>query len=225
MAEIKPFCGIRYSKTSGKLDDLVAPPYDVINDDERLALMKRSPSNVVRLILPSDETGSTATDAKYPAAAKLLQKFLKDGILVREKQPAYYIYSQTFDVAGVEHTRTGFMGATRLEKFGEGTIYPHERTLSGPKVDRLKLTAATQTQLSQIFGLYPDPKRKSVDHIASIMSSRKPDADFKSQYGRERFWVITDPAEQKPLTDAIAESDGIYIADGQIGRASCRERV
>jgi uncharacterized protein (DUF1015 family) len=214
MPTIQPFAGYRYAKKTGPIKDLVAPPYDVIDEHQRMELAARNPYNIVRIILPEDKNGSTDTEERYADTAERFKKWCADGMLKKDDAPAYYLYSQTFKINGKTHHRTGFMGACLLEKFGEGSIYPHERTLAGPKIDRLKLTRATKTQLSQIFGLYPDPKKESVKFMAKIMKSREPDMDLPWEDGRERVWIITDSAEQKILTDAVQKSDGIYIADG-----------
>ncbi len=158
MAEIAPLTPLRYdlSRLSGGLASVVAPPYDVISPDERAALAARDPHNVVRLILPEGDG-----DAKYGHAAKLLDTWTRERILVRDDEPAFYRYDQTFSPpggAGPKRTRRGFLGLVRLVPFSERIVLPHERTLSGPKEDRLKLFRATHTNLSPGFMLYRDPR-------------------------------------------------------------------
>ena len=157
MAEIAPLTPLRYdlSRLAGSLANVVAPPYDVIDDAQRAELCAREPHNVVRLILPEGEG-----DTKYAHAATLLHGWRDKGMLFRDPEPAFYRYDQTFlpPGGGKAITRRGFLGLVRLQPFSDRVILPHERTLSGPKEDRLRLFRATGTQLSPGFMLYRDPK-------------------------------------------------------------------
>jgi uncharacterized protein (DUF1015 family) len=154
MAEIAPFRGILYTKKAGAPDKLLAPPYDVISDEERAKLAALDPHNSVRLILPEG-----AGDEKYANAARDLNEWLRAGILARDAEPALYRYHQTFTAEGKTATRRGFICRIRLARFEERVVLPHERTLAGPKADRLKLKRAARAHLSQVFGLYSDPER------------------------------------------------------------------
>ncbi len=160
MAEIAPLTPLRYDLTRlpGGLASVVAPPYDVILAEERAALAARDPHNVVRLILPEGEG-----DTKYGTAAALLARWREEGVLVRDAEPGFYRYDQTFlppgSPAGAPTlTRRGFLALVRVVPFSERVVLPHERTLSGPKEDRLKLFRATGTNLSPGFMLYRDPR-------------------------------------------------------------------
>ena len=154
MPEIHAFRGVRYDLGHvGSLSDVVAPPYDVISRELQDALYKRHPANVVRLILNREEPGDDATSSRYARAARFLKNWLAEGVLFTEGQPAIYVYDQVFRYAGRDYTRRGFMARVRLERFGEGNIYPHEETMAGPKQDRLLLTRACRANLSQMFGL------------------------------------------------------------------------
>ena len=159
MAEIAPLTPLRYdlSRAGGPsaLTSLVAPPYDVISPTERAELAARDPHNVVRLILPEGEG-----DAKYAHAAQLLSAWRASGVLTRDAEPAFYRYDQTFAPpgGGKAITRRGFLALVKLVPLAERIVLPHERTLTGPKEDRLKLFRATQTNLSPGFMLYRDPQ-------------------------------------------------------------------
>ncbi len=158
MAEIAPLTPLRYDLANAPLSSLIAPPYDVISEAERKELVARNPHNVVRLELPEGEG-----DTKYASAAALLDAWTRAGVLVRDNEPAFYRYDQSFlpPSAGPNAqsiTRRGFLAAVRLAPFSERIVLPHERTLSGPKEDRLKLLRATRTQVSPGFMLYSDPR-------------------------------------------------------------------
>src|SRR5712692_2552907 len=157
MAEIRAFRAYRYDLGRvGALGDVVAPPYDVIDPALQQSLYDRSPYNVIRLILNKETPADSEHDNRYTRAAMALRDWTRDGILAQDSARSLYVYSQEFEIESKRYTRKGFMARVRLEKFGQGRIYPHEETLAGPKADRLKLFHATNMNLSQVFGLYPD---------------------------------------------------------------------
>jgi uncharacterized protein (DUF1015 family) len=133
MPEIQAFRGLRYDLGHvGSLSDVVAPPYDVIGPTLQEQLYKRHPANVIRLILNRDEPGDDAANNRYTRAAQFLKNWRSEGVLFSDSQPALYVYHQIFTSEGQAHTRRGFMARCRLERFGEGKIFPHEETLAGP---------------------------------------------------------------------------------------------
>ena len=147
MPDIRPFRGVRYDLARvGALSDVVAPPYDVIGHDLQDRLYQASPYNIIRLELNKEEPGDTPESNRYTRAARYLKDWTRDGILADDPHPSLYVYHQTFDVEGTTYTRKGFFARVRLEPFGQGKIYPHEQTLSGPKADRLALFKATELQ-------------------------------------------------------------------------------
>src|SRR5262245_14703380 len=145
MAEIAPLMPLLYdfARLGGPsgLANVVAPPYDVISPDERKTLAARHPHNIVNLILPDGEG-----DAKYHAARELFNAWRSEGVLKRAPERAFYRYDQTFTPPFGEgvRTRRGFLGLVKLVGLQQRVVLPHERTLSGPKVDRLKLFRATK---------------------------------------------------------------------------------
>ena len=153
MTQLRPFRGWHYNWDRYPGPDVICPPYDVIDRDHRDELLARSPYNAVRLILP----GSDDDGARYERARSTLAQWKGDGVLVREEQPTFYIYRQTFRNDARDLTRTGFFAAVRLEQFETGSIYAHEETLTAPKEDRYRLLDATRTNLSPVFGLLDDP--------------------------------------------------------------------
>ncbi len=211
MPEIEPFRGILYDAAKVEAGKVLAPPYDVIDDAERAALEARDPHNCVRLILPQGEG-----DSKYTAANQTLEAWLADGALARDGRPAVYRYHQVFTVdalGGRTFTRRGFVAAVRLHKFDEGVILPHERTLAGPKVDRLKLMEATSSHFSQIFTLYSDPSR-ATDNLFRRVEATDPDVDGVTDDGtRHRVWRVPDRELIGELQRLMAPMK-LYIADG-----------
>jgi uncharacterized protein (DUF1015 family) len=208
MAEIAPFRGILYTPEAGSPARLLAPPYDVISPEERQKLAALDPHNCVRLILPDGEG-----DTKYAHAAQLLHAWLEERVLARDQQPALYRYHQTFTAEGRTATRKGFICRVRLHRFDERVILPHERTLAGPKADRLKLKRATRCHLSQVFGLYEDPSRAS-DVPFEAIEATAPALSGKTTDGVEqKLWRLVDPAAQREVARLLADKK-IYIADG-----------
>ena len=212
MAEIAPFRALRFTPRAGDPARLLAPPYDVISDDERRALEALDPHNCVRLILPQP-AANAPDDSRYAAAATTLRAWLDDGVLARDDRPAIYRYHQRFAAYGHTVVRKGFIARVRLHRFDEGVILPHERTLSGPKADRLQLMRATRAHFSQIFGLYPDPAR-ATDAFFDDLERTAPDVDATTPNDvTQRLWRLTDARAIAGLCRAIAPLP-IYIADG-----------
>jgi len=214
MPHISAFRGIRYDLGHvGSLSDVIAPPYDVIDEELQEQLYLKSEFNCTRLILGKDEEGDNDANNRYTRAAKFLKNWLRDRVLFAEGNPAIYVYHQEFTEAGQPLTRRGFMCRTRLELFGEGNIYPHEETHGGAKADRLKLWQNCKANLSQIFGLYPDPENVAQDLLEQAIVGVTP-LEATDHIGvLHRLWPVTDVAV---ITKAIAAMGDkpIYIADG-----------
>ncbi|MEX0718452.1 MAG: DUF1015 domain-containing protein [Planctomycetaceae bacterium] len=214
MADVEPFRGWRYDLGQvGDLADVTAPPYDVIDPAGQKALYEKHPCNVVRLILNRDEPGDDSPEAKYERAASFLKQWEHDGILVREREDSLYVYHQEFDWEGTHYVRKGFLGRIRLEEFGKGRVYPHEQTMSGPKADRLLLLKACRTNLSPIFGLYPDSDNAVQEPLERAIVGKTP-LEVVDEHGvKHRLWPVDDRAALNAVRD-LMKSKPIFIADG-----------
>ena len=215
MADITPLAPLRYdtARVAGGLASVVAPPYDVISaTDERAALAARNPHNVVRLILPEGEG-----DTKYGRAAELLTEWQAAGVLVRDPEPGFYqaTISPSSRRGLVEqellaHLRRGFLALVRLVPFSDRVVLPHERTLSGPKEDRLKLFRATQANLSPGFMLYHDPR----GHLNGALDRAEALAEFTTADGvGHKLAKVRDPDAVRAIVEGVSRST-LYIADG-----------
>jgi uncharacterized protein (DUF1015 family) len=214
MPSISAFRGIRYDLGHvGSLSDVIAPPYDVIDPELQDQLYKKHPANVVRLILNRDEPGDDEQSNRYTRASRFLRNWLREGVLFTEGQPAIYVYHQEFQVGAQTFTRRGFMARTRLEKFGEGNIHPHEETHGGAKADRFKLWKACKANLSQIFGLYPDPENTAQDILEAATIGQTPLVATDHLGVVHRVWPVTDISVINRVTAAMAGKP-VYIADG-----------
>ena len=141
MADISPFRGIRY-RDDIALDDVVAPPYDVLSAAQAAELRARSPYNAVHVDLPVPP-GAAADEEAYLRAAATFRAWRDEGTLVRDELPGIVVVDQTYTGPdGRERTRRGFVARLRLADLDERVVLPHERTHAGPKVDRLRLYRA-----------------------------------------------------------------------------------
>src|ERR671934_3122203 len=161
MAEVKPLSALHYNLAAvPSLADVTAPPYDVIDEDERAALLARSPFNVVEIDLPR----SPADGDPYEHAAETLEAWTLDGVLTADREPAIWALTQDYrGPDGSPRTRHGFLARVRVTEYGPGLVRPHERTQPGPKEDRLRLTEATRHNLSPIFALHPGDAWRHVE--------------------------------------------------------------
>jgi uncharacterized protein (DUF1015 family) len=214
MATVQAFRALRYDLGHvGALSDVVAPPYDVIDSSMQDALYKLHPANVVRLELNRTEPGDQDSDARYQRAARFLATWQQEGILKSDPQPAFYFYQQTFEHAGQQLTRSGFLGRVRLEPFGQGRIFPHEETHAAAKSDRLKLMHACHANLSPVFGLYPDTENAVIHGLIQAVRGQPP-VSARDHLGVEhRMWAVTDSAAIRSVCSLMVPHP-IFIADG-----------
>lgn len=212
---IRPFRALRYNPEKiGDLAHVIAPPYDVISPPEQKKLYQKSPYNVIRLDL-REGTNFTGEQDHYQAVAEDLAEWRAQKILLQEARDCIYLYEQTFvDPMGQRRTRRGVYALRRLERFGEGTIYPHEKTLPGPKKDRLALMKASSTQLSPVFTLFRDPGRRSGEHFLQAMQSADPTLQCTEESGgTHRLWVMGDTQWIARLNELMS-GQSFLIADG-----------
>jgi uncharacterized protein (DUF1015 family) len=202
MADVRPLAALRYDPARvGEVADVIAPPYDVITPEEQEALYARSPWNVIRLILPREADRGVS-------AARTLRAWVDERVLVRDPEPALYLYAQEYTLPdGSRRRRDGVLCRLRLETFSRGVVRPHERTLPGPKADRLRILRATGANLSAIFGLYARPG----EAVRDLLDVR--DSPLLDLRGGHRLWRVTDPARIARFTAALA-NETIVIADG-----------
>ncbi len=209
MADIQPLPALHYNLASvGSLSSVVAPPYDVIDDQERAELLKRSPFNVVEVDLPvSWGDGSDP----YMHAAETLEEWTLSGVLTQDRQPTLWALSQQYEGPdGATRTRNGILARVRVDDYGAGRIRPHERTQPGPKQDRLDLTRATRHNLSPIFSL---TTRDAWPHVAGATAA-DPWAEVTDDDGTvHRIWPIDDPAIHAAVSEELGEAE-LLIADG-----------
>ncbi|MDX6681651.1 MAG: hypothetical protein QOG94_1690 [Solirubrobacteraceae bacterium] len=212
MPRVEPLRALHYDPAvAGALQQLAAPPYDVIDADQRAELQSRSPHNVVAIDLPEDPDGGD----RYEHAAKLLAQWQADGAVVQDDEPAIWALVQEYTAPdGRRLTRNGFFARVRVEDYGPGAIRPHERTHPGPKADRLSLTRATKANLSPIFSLYSDPELTAWRALEPATRNDEPFGELTEADGtRNRIWRVTDPDVVETVTGATSAAE-LLIADG-----------
>jgi uncharacterized protein (DUF1015 family) len=213
MADIQAFHGLRYDTAKvGSLSSVVAPPYDVITKEQQDALYARSEYNVVRLIL---NRGDRLKDSEtiYDQASQLFTTWRRSGVIKPEKDSVLYVYHQNFNYQGQAYNRRGFMARVRLEKFGEGKIYPHEETHSKAKEDRFRLNMACRANLSQIFGIFPDEENAVQNILESAVADQPPMQAIDDQGVEHKLWIVADPGVIAQVSQRMGPKS-IYIADG-----------
>jgi uncharacterized protein (DUF1015 family) len=197
----------------------VTQPYDRIRTDLQDRYYDLHPYNIVRIIKGREyETDTPDGENVYTRAADYCRAWLDAGYLHRVPKPALYVYHQTFTLPdGATLTRKAFVAALELVPFEEGIVLPHERTLSGPKVDRLNLMRATEVNFGQIFMLYPDAENRINGLLGAAIAGRKPDIDLRELFEadvRQQVWVVDDAEAIAQVVAEMAPKTGLIIADG-----------
>ncbi len=215
MADVRPFKALHYDlQKVGSLDDVAAPPYDVIDAPARAALLQRSPYNAVAIDLPKPfdpaDPASDPSGDPYAEAAQTIERWLGDGALVADEEPSIWAMTQDYTAPdGSGHSRHGILARVRVVDY-DGGVRPHERTHPGPLEDRLLLTRATGYNLSPIFSLSTvDPWPLVAPALAAA-----PWGEATDESGTvNRVWQVTDPAVHAAVSERLADAE-LLIADG-----------
>jgi uncharacterized protein (DUF1015 family) len=206
LPELFPFRGLRYAATD-ELSKVTAPPYDVIDDDERATLEQSHPHNAVQLILPRHEDD----DDGYERAARALAGWTDEGVLTRDREPTLYAYRMSFEgIDGEPRHTVGVIGALGLPD-GEGVpdVLPHERTLPKAKSDRLALLRATRANLDPIWGLsLAEGLTRAIGELDPSTTVRATDA------GGTLHELAPVPADRVASVRSVIGSAPVVIADG-----------
>jgi uncharacterized protein (DUF1015 family) len=207
MAEVRPLNALHYDLAAvGSLGDVVAPPYDVIDAEQRRELVARSPFNAVELDLPEAPEGGDP----YLHAAEELEAWTLQGILLADREPSLWALEQSYTGPdGAARTRRGLLARVHVTEYGPGLVRPHERTQPGPREDRLKLTRATRHNLSPIFALHPGDAWRHLEPALGQPWGEASDDDGTVN----RAWRVGDPAVHDTVAAELADAE-LLIADG-----------
>ncbi len=213
MAVVRPLSALKYDFSQfPDASVLLAPPYDVIKGDLQNKLYEKSPYNVIRLEYGIQNDTDTDADNRYTRAKSALDNWLAEGILQIDESPAFYMHRQKFEWDGEEIIRTGFFAAVELQPFEAGIILPHEYTLKGPKVDRLKLMDTCGASFSPGFGLY-DGRNTGINEIMAEIFETEPIACAEGNGFSDCLWRVDDAAICEKISTALINRQ-ILIADG-----------
>jgi len=215
MAEIHPFRGYRYDTNRVALKDVLTQPYDKITPEMQKRYYAASPYNLIAIekgcVLPGDTEGSNV----YTRAAKKVDEWISEKILVRDAAPGIYVYSQEFFTPGTQarRVRTGFIALGRVEDYDAHVVFRHERTLSAPKADRIELLRRTQLQTGQLFLLYDDSSRV-IENLLEQTAFKTNPLEVADEYEViHRLWPVSDPAVVRCVQSTMKDKK-LVIADG-----------
>jgi len=216
MATIRPFRGVRYDqKRIPDLSAVISQPYDRVRHGLQDKYYDQSPYTIVRIIKGKEEEGDGEEHNVYTRARDYYRSWLQQGILKREDAPALYVLHQTITLPdGSRRTRKGLIAALELARFDEGIILPHERTHSGPKVDRLNLLRATEVNFGHIFTLYPGNR---INKLLANGIDGQPALELRELFENDvvqQFWAVTDPQLIAAVVEEMAPKRNLIIADG-----------
>ena len=200
MPQILPFSAWRYNPDKISIEDVIAPPYDVVSEKEIKYFKEKSPYNIFHLELPES----------YERAKELLHSWIKEEILVKKDSPAIYLYELQFSYQGKTYLRKGFINLVKLSPFEEGKVLPHEKVYPKVTEDRFELFKTTGFQFSQIFALYEDPELYLFEGLEN-----KKELLYEVSFNKEKhsLFKITDKNIIKKISDFLKDKK-IYIADG-----------
>src|ERR1700736_5448748 len=215
MAEIRPFRAYRYDTNRVALKDVLTQPYDKITPEMQERYYAASPYNLIAIekgrVVPSD----SAENNVYTRAAAKLEEWIAAKILVQDRAPSIYVYAQEYLVPGTQtrRTRIGFIALGRIEDYEAGVVFPHERTLSAPKADRLELLRHTRAQTGQLFMLYDDPSGR-MEGLLEHASQGPAPAQMCDEHGVvHRLWPVADSTLVQDFVAGMADKK-LIIADG-----------
>jgi uncharacterized protein (DUF1015 family) len=201
----EPFPAVRYHTPIDGLDDLIAPPYDVLSSQDLDELAARHPHNIVHVDVPREEQGPD----RYNRAAAQLKEWISNGVLVQDAVPSYTIYRMRFrDASGADRDISGVLGGLEVVDLDAGGVLPHERTTPKASTDRLDLTRATRANLSPVWGLslatgLTEELAEPGELIGRVVVE-------EVEHVVER---VSDPARIERIRQILA-SDDVLIADG-----------
>src|SRR5574344_1533191 len=212
MVEVNPLDAIVYNQDIVEMQQVIAPPYDVILDDYQNELYNRSDYNIVKLILAKGSKDLSEANNCYEEASKTFSEWLNKKVLIKLDKPCIlYLLQKYTTTDGRKIIRKGFIARNRIEDFSTKKILPHEYTMGGPKEDRLKLVKSCKAFFSQIFMVYSD-KEKQIEKAVDL--SGKPFIDVTDDNGVENIVYKIDDENTLKLIEDVMKDKTLLIADG-----------
>jgi uncharacterized protein (DUF1015 family) len=215
MAEIRPFRAYRYDTQRVALADVLTQPYDKITPAMQERYYAASPYNLIAIEKGMAASSDTPSDNVYTRAAKKIDEWIREKILVQDAAASVYVYAQDYLVPGTHsrRTRIGFIALGRVEDYDAHVVFPHERTLSAPKADRIELLRATRAQTGQLFMLYDDASRK-IEHWLEDIAKKNTPVEMRDEFEvTHKLWPVADADLIRRIEAAMAPQK-LVIADG-----------
>lgn len=216
MAKVIPFCGTRYNTDKFKnLDDVTMPPYDVISKEEQQKLYDKDEFNFIRVDYGMEFDSDDEGNNRYTRGGDYLRRWIDEQVLVREDEPAFYIYEQIFSLNDGKpaHSLKGILSLVELREFEDRVVLPHEFTISKAKTDRLNLMRTTGANTSPVYSLYLDDE-ETIARLIEENSDGEPDISFTSSEDiKQHIWVIKDKATIEKIS-GLFKNKQVFIADG-----------
>jgi uncharacterized protein (DUF1015 family) len=216
MALVQPFRAYRYNPNVAPFEKVLTQPYDKITPAMQENYHAAHPHNLIAIEKGRALKDDSPQNNVYTRAAASLRSWIAENVVQQDTAPAFYVYTQEYDVPGtaLRRTRRGFIGLGKLEEYSAGVIFRHEHTLSGPKADRLELLRHTRTHTGQLFMLYSDPQLRVDKVLDDAASSQPPVTQVTDEYGViHRLWPISEPHRIASIQNAMADQK-LVIADG-----------
>ena len=216
MALVQPFCAYRYNPSLAPFEKVLTQPYDKISPVMQEQYYAADPHNLIAIEKGRAYSDDNPQNNVYTRAAASLNSWITANVVQQDPAPAFYAYTQEYDVPGtsLRRTRRGFIGLGKLEEYSAGVIFRHEHTLSGPKADRLELLRHTRTHTGQLFMLYSEPQLLVDAALVEVASSQPPVTEMADEYGViHRLWTISDPRRIASIQKSMADQK-LVIADG-----------
>lgn len=229
MAIVAPFRGVRFNPEKVvNLEDVVTPPYDVINEADGKAFLEKNQYNMIQLDLRNDSQSQGAQENRYSDASQLFEQWQGLDVLVRDTEPSIYLYYIDYThPSGRRMTRKGLVSLVGLAEFSEGIVKPHEKTFEGVIADRLELMDTCKAQFSKVFSIYSDKENEIINCLESKREST-PLCTTKDHFNNiHTLWRVTDP-EVLERVRKLFEDKPVYIADGHhryTTALGCRKRA
>jgi uncharacterized protein (DUF1015 family) len=217
MAILRPFQAVRPAKEYA--DKVVSLPYDVMNREEAAKMAEGNPCSFLHICrseidLPQED--NPYSDSVYEKAKNNILDFLRDGILIKDPKPMYYLYRQIMD----GRAQTGIVGCVSIDDYQNNVIKKHEYTRVEKELDRINHFDVCNTNTEPVFLTYRDDKRVRT-LLEGFQNHNDPDYDFVTADGiGHTLWAITDDNMISALTNLFGEIDSFYIADGHHRSAS-----
>jgi uncharacterized protein (DUF1015 family) len=216
MALVQPFRAYRYNPNLAPFEKVLTQPYDKISPAMQEKYYCADAHNLIAVEKGRVYQDENPQDNVYTRAAASLNRWIAENVVQQDATPAFYAYTQEYDVPGtsLRRTRRGFIGLGKLEDYSAGVIFRHEHTLSGPKADRLELLRHTRTHTGQLFMLYSEPHRQADSILEEVQSCELPVTELTDEYGVvHRLWIIDEAHRISSIENSMAVQK-LVIADG-----------